>query len=230
LKLFGSTLLLAATVSVAAQQPSVTPTLGERAVATVLHQNIINPTVHVDGTKASLSSQGKWSIAKTPPEGCAPSTSCVKTIYTVADSNVTCQWVVQLSNQDTADGVIVDEDENAEKYLLHILKPDEAKALISNSVQAIYPAIAMAAHVSGIVEISWVIQADGKPDIRLISGPPMLQGAAKAAAEQWTFAPLLIHGRAIPWTNYLVFDFITTGIPSGTVTSHFATKKPSKHQ
>jgi TonB family protein len=227
-----SILTLAGVLASAAQEPSATPSVGERAVSTVLRQSAINPTQYVEGTKAPLSSKGKWSIAKEPAEGCAPSTACIRTFYKVVESNIACEWTVQLSNDDVAGGLIVDEDENAEKYLVRRLQPDEATALVDSSELAIYPPIARAAHVGGQVGVSLTVSRDGIPTSAVaISGPAMLQGAALDAARKWRFKPLLLHGRPIAWAStQLTFTFALGAsspgvIPTGSVKAAFVIAK-----
>jgi len=54
----------------------------------------------------------------------------------------------------------------------------------------IYPPIARAAHLGGIVNIQLSINSDGKvADIRALSGPEMLRGAVLDAAKTWVFPP-----------------------------------------
>jgi len=58
-----------------------------------------------------------------------------------------------------------------------------------------YPPIAKAAHVSGQVKLHIEIGKDGRViGTKLVSGPPMLVGAAQECVKQWLYEPVLIDG------------------------------------
>ena len=60
----------------------------------------------------------------------------------------------------------------------------------THKMDPIYPCLALAAKVDGEVLVQVRIGEDGKvQDARLIKSIPMLDAAAMAAAEQWTFTP-----------------------------------------
>jgi len=59
----------------------------------------------------------------------------------------------------------------------------------------IYPATAKAAQVQGTVVLQALISPQGKVEnLRVISGPPMLQQAALDAVRTWTYRPYLLSG------------------------------------
>jgi protein TonB len=59
----------------------------------------------------------------------------------------------------------------------------------------IYPPIAKAAHVQGAVILHATISKTGTiEDLKAISGPPMLQGAAMDAVRTWHYKPYLLNG------------------------------------
>jgi TonB family protein len=61
-----------------------------------------------------------------------------------------------------------------------------------------YPAIAKAAQVQGTVVLHATISAQGTiDDLRVISGPPMLQQAAMDAVRTWTYRPYLLSGQPV---------------------------------
>lgn len=58
-----------------------------------------------------------------------------------------------------------------------------------------YPAIAKAAHIQGTVVLQATIAKEGTiENLRVISGPPMLQAAAMDAVRTWTYKPYLLNG------------------------------------
>ena len=59
----------------------------------------------------------------------------------------------------------------------------------------VYPPIARAAHVQGVVILHALISRPGTiEDLQVISGPPMLQAAALDAVRQWRYRPYLLNG------------------------------------
>lgn len=68
-----------------------------------------------------------------------------------------------------------------------------AVGLLVKKVNPVYPAIAQAAHVSGTVVLQAVIDKQGLvKDIRVISGPAMLQQAALDAVKHWVYRPYML--------------------------------------
>jgi periplasmic protein TonB len=61
-----------------------------------------------------------------------------------------------------------------------------------------YPALAKTARLSGVVHLLGVIAKDGTiQNLQLISGHPILAGAALAAVRQWVYQPTLLNGRPV---------------------------------
>jgi periplasmic protein TonB len=61
-----------------------------------------------------------------------------------------------------------------------------------------YPAIAKAAHIQGIVVLQATISKGGSiQDLRVVSGPPMLQQAAMDAVRSWRYRPYLLNGEPV---------------------------------
>ncbi|MGC2583928.1 MAG: TonB family protein, partial [Acidobacteriaceae bacterium] len=58
-----------------------------------------------------------------------------------------------------------------------------------------YPAIAKAARIQGTVVLQATISKGGTiENLRVISGPPMLQAAAQEAVRTWRYKPYLLNG------------------------------------
>jgi len=79
-------------------------------------------------------------------------------------------------------------------------------------VAPVYPPIAMAAHVSGTVELELVIGTDGHvKSAKAISKPDhsqaMLFGAAMDCAKQWVYKPFLVDGVPTEKTVHTTIDF-----------------------
>jgi protein TonB len=75
-------------------------------------------------------------------------------------------------------------------------------------IQPVYPAIAKAAHVQGTVVVQAIISKDGTiENLRVISGPPMLQGAATEAIQRARYRPFTLNGEpvAVETTINIVF-------------------------
>jgi len=69
------------------------------------------------------------------------------------------------------------------------------QGLVLSKEQPIYPAIAKAAHVQGVVVLSAEIDTTGHiTDVRVISGPAMLLQASIDAAKKWVYKPYLLNG------------------------------------
>ena len=61
-----------------------------------------------------------------------------------------------------------------------------------------YPAIAKAARIQGVVVLQATISSTGLiENIRIISGPPMLQQAAVDAVRSWRYKPYLLNGEPV---------------------------------
>jgi periplasmic protein TonB len=61
-----------------------------------------------------------------------------------------------------------------------------------------YPAIAKAARIQGTVVLQATISKNGTiENLRVISGPPMLQSAAMQAVQGWRYKPYLLNGEPV---------------------------------
>jgi len=62
----------------------------------------------------------------------------------------------------------------------------------------VYPPIAKAARVSGTVVLQAIISKQGTiENLRVISGPAMLQQAAQDAVRQWRYRPYLLNNEPV---------------------------------
>jgi protein TonB len=69
-----------------------------------------------------------------------------------------------------------------------------AGLLLSNP-SPVYPPIAKAAHVQGVVVLHAIISKQGTiENLTVQSGPPMLTGAAVDAVKRWRYKPYLLNG------------------------------------
>ena len=79
---------------------------------------------------------------------------------------------------------------------------------ILTKVAPIYPPIARAAHVGGTVVLHAIISKAGTIEsLAVISGPPMLQGAALDAVKQWTYKPYLLNGEPTEIDTTITVNF-----------------------
>ena len=79
---------------------------------------------------------------------------------------------------------------------------------VNHSVTPVYPPIAKAANIQGTVVFTITIGETGKiASMKVVSGPSMLQQAAKDSLEQWTFRPFLKNGVAVPATGEISIPF-----------------------
>jgi TonB family protein len=217
--------LLLATQVVRAQQPADnTQLLGKQAVHAVGQRVLLIANNPVPKTGKQLPTDGHWSIGTETPSACPAATPgnnrpCLRVIYTDPDAGVSCEWVVLL-DQDGATGSILDENDDAAHYFMQKLTPETARPLVLKRGDPVYPPIAIAAHVQGDVKMQVVVGPDGKPVVAVIvSGPPMLNGAAREAVGGWTFQPLQIGTRAVMFQTEITFRFTTSGPPFGKISS-----------
>jgi TonB family protein len=83
----------------------------------------------------------------------------------------------------------------------------------TKDVKPVYPPMAVASHVQGIVILEATIGADGKvEDAKVIRSIPLLDQAALDAVRQWEFTPTLLNGVPVPVVMALTVNF---SLPSG---------------
>lgn len=64
-------------------------------------------------------------------------------------------------------------------------------------VDPVYPEMAVAAQVEGVVILEAVVDREGRvEDVQVLRSLPLLDNAAKEAVRQWRYSPLLLNGKA----------------------------------
>jgi TonB family protein len=75
--------------------------------------------------------------------------------------------------------------------------------------QPAYPPIAKAARASGTVTVQILVDESGRVvSANAVSGHPLLQGAAVAAAREARFSPTLLSGQPVKISGVLTYDFV----------------------
>jgi TonB family protein len=75
--------------------------------------------------------------------------------------------------------------------------------------QPAYPAIAKAAHASGAVSVEVIVDEEGKVlTAHAVSGHPLLQASAVAAARQARFTPTKLSGQPVKITGVIIYNFV----------------------
>jgi periplasmic protein TonB len=75
---------------------------------------------------------------------------------------------------------------------------DVQGARLLRKVMPIYPTLARQVRVSGTVQLIGVIAKDGSiQQLQVVSGHPLLVGAALDAVRQWIYRPTLLNGQAV---------------------------------
>jgi protein TonB len=78
-------------------------------------------------------------------------------------------------------------------------------------VEPHYPPLALAAHISGRVEIEGVVGTDGRiRELRALSGNPLLVPAALDAVRQWIYRPTLLNGKPVEVAAPITVNFRLT--------------------
>jgi len=174
--LLGATFAVGATPGMTQQEGPATPaSVGSQAVKVVLKHYAMNPLALNPKTKEALPGNGGWSIGNARSVSCPQTTeTCVEVFYQVPTESVRCSWVVLLSD-DRTDGKFLDENDDAEYYLLPMISVGETRALVTKRI------------------------------------------AAADAAKGWSFKPMTVGSRVVPYQVQLTFTFRTTGPPNGTV-------------
>jgi hypothetical protein len=80
---------------------------------------------------------------------------------------------------------------------------------LNKPLSAAYPPIAWDAHVSGVVKVKVVFDESGKVIWACpVEGPQLLLNAAKMAAYNAKFQPVLLNGKAVTVSGFLTFKFV----------------------
>ena len=85
----------------------------------------------------------------------------------------------------------------APKGPVHLSSGVVAGLLIQKTVP-VYPSIAIAMRAEGTVSLQATISTSGTIDnLRVVSGPPVLQQAAMDAVRNWRYRPYLLNGQPV---------------------------------
>lgn len=97
-------------------------------------------------------------------------------------------------------------------------KPEPKKTVVSGGVlngkaiskpQPVYPPIAKAARASGTVTVQILVDESGRVvSASAVSGHPLLQSAAVAAARQARFSPTLLSGQPVKVSGVITYNFV----------------------
>jgi protein TonB len=72
----------------------------------------------------------------------------------------------------------------------------------------VYPAVAQAARVQGVVILEAVISGSGNvTDVKILRSVPLLDDAAIEAVRQWTYTPTLLNGVPVPIIMTVTVNF-----------------------
>jgi protein TonB len=83
---------------------------------------------------------------------------------------------------------------------------------IVSKTAPVYPAIARAAHVSGVVVLHAVISKTGAIEsLSVVSGPEMLRASAVAAVQAWKYKPYLLNGDPTEVETTITVNFSFAG-------------------
>jgi protein TonB len=84
----------------------------------------------------------------------------------------------------------------------------DASQLVSHSVRPGYPMLARQMKVQGSVILQALISRDGAiQDLHVMSGPPILAGAAREAVKQWRFKPHYMGAEAVETQAKITVNF-----------------------
>jgi protein TonB len=87
-----------------------------------------------------------------------------------------------------------------------------ANGMLLSHPNPVYPAVAKAAHVQGVVVLHALISKQGTiEDLEVISGPPLLTGSAIDAVKNWTYRPYILNGEPTEVETTINVNFTFSG-------------------
>ena len=79
---------------------------------------------------------------------------------------------------------------------------------LTKKVDPVYPAAALADHITGVVVMQVLVDGEGKvEDATVVSGPNSLRDASVTAVRQWTYRPYLINGNPVEVQSTVTINF-----------------------
>jgi TonB family protein len=212
--------VVAATPSAAAVPEVADP---KAAVAAIISMFTPNDLVSVPGVGKPLAMTGTWGAQTRFPSGvphaCALArVPCIKVIYNVPEDKIMCEWLIGylVAVETQPDGsikhavhqVVLDENDAAARYTVRkAWSRGESRPKPVFSKAPVYPAIAQAAGIEGVVQVRMVVGPDGSViSAAPIGGPKMLQETTVEAVRQWKFDPPVIGAQP---TSYRIDQYFT---------------------
>jgi protein TonB len=87
-----------------------------------------------------------------------------------------------------------------------------SQGLLIHKVQPSYPALARQARIQGVVVLQALIGKDGAiQNLHVVSGHPMLTGAALDAVKQWRYKPYFLNGEPVEVETTINVNFTLAG-------------------
>ena len=97
-----------------------------------------------------------------------------------------------------------------------VARPPRVSAMMEgylvHRVEPVYPPLARAARVQGVVELQAVISKQGTIEkLQVLSGHPMLVKAAVDAVQQWRYRPYILNGEPVEVETHITVNFSLSG-------------------
>jgi periplasmic protein TonB len=93
-----------------------------------------------------------------------------------------------------------------------IISQGVTEGMILSKTAPVYPPIARAARIEGVVMLKAIIAKDGTiQNLQVLSGHPMLAPAAVAAVQQWRYRPYLLNGEPVEVETTVQVIFVIGG-------------------
>ena len=87
-----------------------------------------------------------------------------------------------------------------------------SQGLLIHKVQPAYPPLARQARIQGTVVLQALIGKDGAiQNLHVVSGHPMLTGAALDAVKQWRYKPYFLNGEPVEVETTINVNFTLAG-------------------
>lgn len=88
-------------------------------------------------------------------------------------------------------------------------EPGNRSSRRSIGQSALAAALLFVARISGVVELLVLVGRDGGVlSVEVLSGNPLLAGAAKHAVQQWRYRPAVLDGQAVEVEAHVTVNFV----------------------
>ena len=181
--------------------PATQKALAKAATDYVIKRERLDPNALVPATHQPLGSHGVWGITTVRPATCPPTTdTCVRVVYRVPDTTVSCEWTVIIKPDGT--GAILEQNLDSVHYLVRVVPPNELVPLI------ITRPMQLGTRAQGVVDLSIFVGTTGEPTKAIpTSGPDELRAPSAEIAKQWVFRPLIVGNRPIPFMTNIKLTY-----------------------